>query len=256
MAITIGLDPGHGGSSSGTYSINSKKDGLFEKHYTLEIALLVEKVLIEHGFKTVLTRRTDTNPENVSKRAEMLCKAGCNFCLSIHFNGMSTESPNGTEVFVPYEEKGAGIEAGFQKYLGEFFKLRVPFARANSYYDRNDVFDKKLNVSERKFEAFDEQKDYFGFVRTCWEKGVSADLLEVCFLTNRKDFDTFIKYKGRIADAIARSICEGYKVEWKPEEVAKPSEPSEENGKYFIAFNEKGKAEAFAESVGAFVAEI
>ena len=74
MAITIGLDPGHGGSSSGTYSINSKKDGLFEKHYTLEIALLVEKVLIEHGFKTVLTRRTDTNPGNVSKRAEKLVK--------------------------------------------------------------------------------------------------------------------------------------------------------------------------------------
>lgn len=225
MAITIGLDPGHGGSSSGTYSINSKKDGLFEKDYALEIALLVEKILIEHGFKTVLTRRTDINPENVSKRAEMLCKAGCNFCLSIHFNGMSTESPNGTEVFVPYEEKGAGIEAGFQKYLGEFFKLRAPFARANSYYNKNDVFDKKLNVSKRKFEAFDDQKDYFGFVRTCWEKGVSADLLEICFLTNKKDFETFSENKEKIAEAIARAIIEGYKVEWKPKLPKEPKEP-------------------------------
>ena len=56
MAITIGLDPGHGGSSSGTYSINSTKDGLFEEHYTLEVALLVEKILNEHGFKTVLIK--------------------------------------------------------------------------------------------------------------------------------------------------------------------------------------------------------
>ena len=231
MSIIIGLDPGHGGSSSGTYSVNSTKDGLFEKHYALEIALLVEKILIEHGFKTVLTRRTDINPDNVSKRAEMLCKAGCNFCLSIHFNGMGTESPNGTEVFVPYEEKGAGIEAGFAKYLSEFFKLRVPFARANSYYNKDSVFDKKLNISSRKFENFDDQKDYFGFVRTCWEKGVSADLLEICFLTNKKDFKTFTENKERIAEAIARSIIEGYKVEWKPklpEEPKEPEKPEEE----------------------------
>lgn len=225
MAITIGLDPGHGGSSSGTYSINSKKDGLFEKDYALEIALLVEKILIEHGFKTVLTRRTDINPENVSKRAEMLCKAGCNFCLSIHFNGMSTESPNGTEVFVPYGEKGAGIEAGFQKYLGEFFKVRAPFARASNYYNKNNVFDKKLNLSTRKFDAWDDQKDYFGFVRTCWEKGVSADLLEICFLTNKKDFETFIENKKEIAEAIARSIIEGYKVEYLPSLPETPKEP-------------------------------
>ena len=256
MAITIGLDAGHGGSSSGTYSINSTKDGLFEEHYALEIVLLVEKILNEHGVKTVLTRRTDTNPGDVSKRAKMLVEAGCNFCLSIHFNGMSTESPNGCEVFVPYGEKGAGIEAGFQKYLSEFFTIRKPFARANSYYNKNNVFDKKLNVSTRKFENWDNQKDYFGFVRTCWEAGVSADLLEICFLTNKKDFETFTKNKEKVAEAIARAICEGYKIEWKPEEVTKPSKPSEENGKYFIAFNEKNKAEAFAESVGAFVAEI
>ena len=227
MSIIIGLDPGHGGSSSGTYSINSTKDGLFEEHYTLEIALLVEKILNEHGFKTVLTRRTDVNPGSVNERAEMLVKAGCNFCLSLHFNGWSTEAPNGTEVFVPYGEKGAGIEAGFLKYLGEFFNLRKPFARANSYYNKNDVFDKKLNVSTRKFEAVSSQKDYFGFVRTAWEKGVSADLLEICFLTNRKDFETFTKNKDKIAEAIARAIIEGYKVEWKPklpEEAKKPEE--------------------------------
>ena len=90
MAVLIGLDAGHGGSSSGTYSINSTKDGLFEEHYALEIVLLVEKYLNEHGVKTVLTRRTDTNPGNVLERAKMLIEAGCNFCLSIHFNGMST----------------------------------------------------------------------------------------------------------------------------------------------------------------------
>ena len=234
MAVIIGLDAGHGGSSSGTYSINSTKDGLFEEHYTLEVVLLVEKFLNKHGFKTVLTRRTDTNPGNVSERAKMLIEAGCNFCLSIHFNGMSTESPNGTEVFVPYDERGAGIEAGFQKYLSEFFTLRKPFARSNSYYNKNDVFDKKLNVSTRKFENYDEQKDYFGFVRTCWEAGVSADLLEICFLTNKKDFKTFTENKEKIAEAIARSIIEGYKVEYLPSLPETPKEPEEEKGRFRV----------------------
>lgn len=252
MKAVIGIDAGHGGSSSGTYSINSAKDGLYERDYTLELTKKVSKRLVEHGFKTVLTRTTDTNPGNVSERAKMLIKAGCNFCLSLHFNGMSTENPNGTEVFVPYGEKGAGIEAGFQKYLGEFFKLRVPFARSNSYYNKDNVFDKKLNLSTRKFEAYDSQKDYFGFVRTCWENGVSADLLEVCFLTNKKDFETYTKNVDAIADAIARSICEGYKVEWKPKLPEEPKEPAE-TGEFLIAFNEKAKAEDFAKGIGAYV---
>ncbi len=208
--VLIGLDAGHGGSASGTYSINSQKDGLFEEHYALDLVKKVNERLLFNGFKTFLTRTTDTNPGDVSKRAKMCVDAGCKFALSVHFNGFRTESANGCEVFVPYGEKGAGIEAGFQKYLGKFFKLRAPFARSNSYYDRNKIFDKKLNVSTRKFEAQSCEKDYFGFIRTCWEAGVSADLLEVCFLTNPKDFETYIENTDAIADAIARSIVEGY----------------------------------------------
>ena len=34
--VLIGLDAGHGGSSSGTYSVNSSKDGLFEYVYPFD----------------------------------------------------------------------------------------------------------------------------------------------------------------------------------------------------------------------------
>ena len=234
MSIIIGLDAGHGGSSTGTYSIKTEKDGLFEMDYALDLTKKVSERLNEHGIETVLTRSTDKNPGDVSERAEMLIKAKCNFALSIHFNGWKDESAKGCEVFVPYGEKGAGIEAGFQKYLGEFFKIRAPFASSSNYYDRNDIFDKKLNVLTRKFGAYGIQKDYFCFVRTCWEGGVSADLLEVCFLTNTKDFETYTSKTDEIADAIARSICEGYKVKWETEEATE--KPSEENGNYSIVF--------------------
>ncbi len=255
--VLIGLDAGHGGSSSGTYSVNSTRDGLFEKHYALDLVKRINERLIEHGFKTVLTRTADVNPGNVSKRAEMLVKAGCDFALSVHFNGFGNESANGCEVFVPYEERAAGIEAGFYKYLGKFFKLRAPFARSNSYYNRNDTFDKKLNVSTRKFEAYDDQKDYFGFVRTCWENGVSADLLEVCFLTNPGDFKTYTEKTDEIADAIARSIVEGYGEVYngieKPEEIPVETVP-EEKALYRVqvgAFFVKENAEAMLDSLKA-----
>ena len=169
MKATIAIDAGHGGSSSGTYSVNTVSDGLFEKDFTLEQALLVEKHLLKNGFKTILTRRTDINPGNVSQRAKIAVDNGADFALSIHFNGFGTESANGTEVFVPHSEKLAGIESGFYETLGEFFKRRAPFARSNSYFDRNKTFDKKINIETRRFDAVSEEKDYFGFVVDSWD---------------------------------------------------------------------------------------
>ncbi len=62
MKATIGIDSGHGGDSYGTYTVKTVKNKLFEKDYTLELALLLEEKLIENGFKTLLTRRNDVNP--------------------------------------------------------------------------------------------------------------------------------------------------------------------------------------------------
>ena len=216
MSIIIGLDAGHGGNSSGTYSCNTTRDGLFEKDHALELTKMVAERLKHNGFGVYMTRTTDVNPGTVSERAEMCVNAGCKYAVSLHFNGFDDKTANGCEVFVPYAEKGAGIEVGYHNYLGKFFKRRAPFARSNSYSNRNEIFNKKLNVSTRKFDAVTSSKmDYFGFIRSAWAKGLSADLLEVCFLTNPSDFKIYTEKKADIADAIARSIVEGYKKTYK-----------------------------------------
>lgn len=226
MKATIGLDAGHGGSSSGTYSVNTEHDGLFEKDYALEMVLKINEHLLKNGFKTVLTRTADFNPGTVTERAAKMVDAKADFALSLHFNGFGTESANGTEVYVPHAEKLAGIEAGFFEVLSKYFKPRAPFARSNSYYDRNKIFNKELNISTRKFDAFSFEKDYFGFVRGCWAGGVSADLLEVCFLTNPKDFQTFIKNKDEIAKGIAKAIVEAFGEKFSDGEIStKPVKP-------------------------------
>ncbi len=218
MKAIIGIDAGHGGSSSGTYSVNTVYDGLFEKDFALEQALLVEKHLLRNGFGVIMTRRSDKNPGNVNDRAKICVNGNCDFALSIHFNGFGTESANGAEVFVPYQEKIAEVETGFYDVLGKHFKRRTPFARSNNYYNRNEIFDKKLNHEKRRFDAFSGEKDYFGFVRNCWENGISADLLEICFLTNPNDFKTYIENREEIAVGIAKSIVEGFGEEFVFEE--------------------------------------
>ena len=214
MKAVIGIDAGHGGSSSGTYSVNTVFDGIFEKDYALEQALLVEKHLVRNGFKVVMTRRSDINPGTVNERAKFCIERNCDFALSIHFNGFGTEGANGTEIFVPHEENLAGIEARLFDFLVNLFRIRAPFARSSSFFDRNKIFDKKLNPKTRRFDAVSFEKDYFGFVRTCWESGVSADLLEICFLTNKKDFKNYIENREMIAENIAKSIVESFGEEY------------------------------------------
>lgn len=154
---------------------------------------------------------------------------GCDFALSVHFNGFGNESANGTEVFVPYKETAANIEVGFKEVLTKYFKERKPFARSNNVNNRNETFDKKINVDTKKFDATANKSDYFGFIRTAWGKGLSADLLEICFLTNRKDFDTYTRHKKEIAEGIAKSIVEGFGRTYKAEkqEVVLPEKPTE-----------------------------
>lgn len=221
--VLIGLDAGHGGSSTGTYSVNTTKDKLYEKDHALELVKLIDERLLANGFNTFLTRTTDTNPGTVSQRATACVNAGCKYAVSVHFNGFGNESANGTEVFVPHKETAAGIETGYYNYLTKFFRERKPFARSNNLNNRNETFDKKLNTATRKFDAVSANSDYFGFIRTAWEKGLSADLLEVCFLTNPQDFKTYTENKEAIADAIARSIVEGYGEKYIG--IEKPEEP-------------------------------
>ena len=66
-------------------------------------------------------------------------------------------------------------------------------------------------------------------------------------MTNKKDFKTFTENKERIAEAIARSIIEGYKVEYLPRLPETPKEPEEEKGRFRVvcgSYDYRSNAEA------------
>ena len=238
MAIKIGLDPGHGGNSPGTNSIDSAKDGIYEKTYALELCQMIAERLIRAGFEVFMTRTGDTKPGNVSERALACVATGCDYAVSVHFNGSANAAANGCEVFVPYKETFANIEVGYYNGLSRFFKIRKPFARSTNINNRNETTDKRMNLDTKRFEVVANKKEYFGFIRTAWEKGLSADLLEVCFLTNRLDFDTYIEHKAEIADALAAAIVEGFGKQMSKPETPKPAAPKPKRIK---DVDEKGK---------------
>ncbi len=83
---TIVIDPGHGGGDSGATGPYGE-----EKHYALDTAFRLKKMVEAAGFKTVLTRSSDVfidRPERVRIANSI---PGCVF-VSIHYNSFNRSS--------------------------------------------------------------------------------------------------------------------------------------------------------------------
>ena len=89
---TVVVDAGHGGHDSGARGVYG-----FEKDFTLQMALAVKTVLIQRGFKVVMTRSTDEFI-SLGGRAEIANKTPHSIFLSLHFNS-SGPAANGIETF-------------------------------------------------------------------------------------------------------------------------------------------------------------
>jgi len=111
----VTLDPGHGGTEIGTAHTFPDGTVLAEKDLNLRVVLRARDLLQQAGYQVVTTRTTDS-PVNADKkdltgdgkvtlsddlqaRIDIANKAGSDIFVSIHFNGSSDTSTNGTYVF-------------------------------------------------------------------------------------------------------------------------------------------------------------
>ncbi len=90
----IVIDPGHGGSNTGTHSV---LDGRFEKEFTLDLALQLAPLLATNGWMVFLTRTNDVDV-SLDDRAACAEAHHADLFISLHFN---SAAPN---------EKQAGLE--------------------------------------------------------------------------------------------------------------------------------------------------
>jgi N-acetylmuramoyl-L-alanine amidase len=84
----IVIDPGHGGSNTGTHSV---LDGRFEKEFTLDLALRLKPLLETNGWKVLLIRDSDTYVAN-SNRVVFTTAHHANFYISLHFNSAAPDT--------------------------------------------------------------------------------------------------------------------------------------------------------------------
>ncbi|MFD3158455.1 N-acetylmuramoyl-L-alanine amidase [Haloimpatiens sp. FM7330] len=90
--LTVCIDPGHGGSDSG--SVGSK--GTKEKDVDLNVALKVGKILSDSGIKVKYTRSSD---KSVSSSERKKIANSSDLSVSIHVNSYTSSNVNGVETF-------------------------------------------------------------------------------------------------------------------------------------------------------------
>ncbi|MST68219.1 N-acetylmuramoyl-L-alanine amidase [Clostridiales Family XIII bacterium RF-744-FAT-WT-3] len=184
----IFIDPGHGGSDPGAET--SKRQ---EKKDTLKIARLLKEDLEKKGYKVYMSRSTDTDVDRQT-RGKMANNKNADLFVSIHRNtgdaGSETAATaSGTEVWIKASNQNKSRLLG-SMLLNELDKSDTIGARqvkAGTLTDRND--------------------DYY-------ENSVPSMpscLIELGFMTNKKDNEAIDKKADRVAAAMASGIDKTYK---------------------------------------------
>lgn len=101
MSVIV-IDPGHGGTTTiGGSSPNNATGprGTLEKSMTLLISVKVAELLNQIGHTVILTRNNDTNL-GLADRARVAASNNANVFVSVHFNGNTNPTVQGTETWV------------------------------------------------------------------------------------------------------------------------------------------------------------
>lgn len=206
--MKILLIAGHGDGDPGAIGCGCKESNL-----TREVVALV---------KDQLSKYTTVDVFDTTKNAFATLTAGkpidfkpYDYVLEVHFNAFNGAG-HGTEIYVTTEEKGTTVE---QKIVNGIAALG---------YSNRGV--KRTNWT---------------VIHTAKRQGVSAALLEVCFIDNQADMDMYHKSKNKIAAAVTNAIvdCFGLK---------KGTAPVESNVIYRIqvgAFRNKEYAQDYLKKI-------
>lgn len=93
-AVTIVLDPGHGGTDSG--AVNSKV-GIIESSVNYKIAVYVKEYLEQYKNVNVILTRNENESKTLQARADVGFHNNADLLLSLHINSSESESFTGCE---------------------------------------------------------------------------------------------------------------------------------------------------------------
>lgn len=187
LSKVIYLDPGHGGADSGAYYENVREADL-----NLEISKRIMNHLKKEGATIYLTRYDDYDlsanyannrkRSDLSRRANVINKSGCDMYISIHLNAASANNWQGAQVYYDnINENNKKIAKIFQDEFKMYLNTTRNYKENNTKYMQH-----RIN-----------------------RPGV---LLELGFLSNQKERYLLKQkaYQNKIADVVTKAIIKYY----------------------------------------------
>lgn len=190
---TVVIDAGHGAHDSGAIGPYGR-----EKDYALDMALRLEKALQMRGFKTLLTRRTDTFL-TLGQRVAIANGQRDAIFISLHFNSSGSRDANGIETYALAPQGTSSTNGGspWNSLLSGNLRDAENIALATAVHAHviHDLRSVDRGIKRARFNVL---------------RGINkpAILFEGGFVTNRDEGKLINDpaHRQRIADSIANAV--------------------------------------------------
>jgi N-acetylmuramoyl-L-alanine amidase len=210
----IVIDAGHGGHDPG-----AKARGLTEADLVLDVALRLEKLLLDQpGVEVALTRRTDTFVA-LEERTEIANREGADLFISIHANASADAAARGIETYFlnfasnPQAEAVAAREnAGAAKNMRHLPEIVKAIALNNKIDESRDFAAAVQGSLHERLRKVNREVKSLGVKQAPFMVLIGATmpsiLAEISFITNRQDAALLKteKYRQQIAEALLAGI--------------------------------------------------
>lgn len=173
--MKILLISGHGAGDCGAVGNGYKEADLTREIVNMMASKLKDYMEVEI-YNQSRNAYADVNSGNLQVNF-----ANYNYVFEVHLNAFNSIS-KGTEIFVTREEPAIKVEEKIMQELSKYFVVR-------------GVKRKNFNV-----------------IAKARRSGVSSALIEVCFIDNAEDMNTYQNNKDGIVSAIVNGIVEGFGV--------------------------------------------
>lgn len=238
----IVIDPGHGG-----YDVGAINGSVYESNINLSISLKLKEKLEENGFKVKLTRDDNTNPNPYGKngRATSAYETKSKLFISVHVNSSSNPLiTGGVEV---YASKNMNYDFAYNLASKVKEYANTTFSPLQAYKVKDGVYVKTLTESEIKNAKVDAENNGYAYYEnvttdTPWyfynretggymtgaymdgrnklypkndyyssNMGVEGYLLELGYITCKKDLDNLVNNQDGYVAGIVKAFVEKLK---------------------------------------------
>ena len=185
IRYVIAIDPGHGGSNSGTYTLGPH----YEKTLNLIIANYLKAELSKHKDVYVVMTRTDDSFVGLEQRPQIAKRYDADYFISLHLNASVSHGAYGAEVYYQNTSYRSDL-SNKSKVLAQSIQNELVGLGAR---------DLGIKVrSGRENYPNGSVEDYYKVIRHSKLQGIPGILIEHCCADNGYDYNRFLNSDAKL----------------------------------------------------------